>query len=73
MALPRGAMGLSAVCDCGISLSYSVSIFYYFDIYFLWPTSPIMLHVHTETQCHLPFGSREDYLMNMGMVAILVK
>ena len=25
-ALPRGAMVLSAVCDCGISLSYSLSI-----------------------------------------------
>ena len=24
MALPRGALGLSAVCDCGISLSYSL-------------------------------------------------
>ena len=27
MALPRGAMGLSAVCDCGISRSYSRTIF----------------------------------------------
>ena len=27
MALPRGAMGLSAVCDCGISRSYSLTIF----------------------------------------------
>ena len=27
MALPRGAMGLSAVCDCGIFRSYSLSIF----------------------------------------------
>ena len=27
MALPRGALGLSAVCDCGISLSYSLTIF----------------------------------------------
>ena len=27
MALPRGAMGLSAVCDCGISCSYSLTIF----------------------------------------------
>ena len=26
MALPRGAMGWSAVCDCGISLSYSLTI-----------------------------------------------
>ena len=26
MALPRGAMGLSAVCDCGISWSYSLTI-----------------------------------------------
>ena len=25
-ALPRGAAGLSAVCDCGISLSYSLTI-----------------------------------------------
>ena len=27
VALPRGAMGLSAVCVCGISLSYSLPIF----------------------------------------------
>ena len=27
VALPRGAMGLSAVCDCGISLSYSLTLF----------------------------------------------
>ena len=27
MALPRGIMGLSAVCDCGITLSYSLTIF----------------------------------------------
>ena len=26
-ALPYGAMGLSVVCDCGISLSYSLTIF----------------------------------------------
>ena len=25
MALPRGAMSLSAVCDCGISCSYSLT------------------------------------------------
>ena len=28
MALPRGAMGLSAVCDCGISRSYLLTIFH---------------------------------------------
>ena len=27
MALPHDAMGLSAVCDCGISLPYSLTIF----------------------------------------------
>ena len=27
VALPRGAMGVSAVCDCGISRSYSFTIF----------------------------------------------
>ena len=27
VALPRGAMGLSAVCDCGISWSYPLTIF----------------------------------------------
>ena len=27
VALPRGATGLSAVCDCGISRSYSLTIF----------------------------------------------
>ena len=33
MALPRGAMGLSAVCDCGISGSYSLTIIDYFDVF----------------------------------------
>ena len=28
VALPRGVTGLSAVCDCGISRSYSLSIFH---------------------------------------------
>ena len=28
VALPRGVMGLSAVCDCGISWSYSLFIYY---------------------------------------------
>ena len=27
VALPRGTMGLSAVCDCGIFSSYSLTIF----------------------------------------------
>ena len=31
VALPCGAMGLSSVCDCGISWSYSLTIFYYSD------------------------------------------
>ena len=26
LALPRGVIGLSSVCDCGISLSYSLTI-----------------------------------------------
>ena len=29
VALPRGAMGLFAVCDCGISLSYSLFLLFY--------------------------------------------
>ena len=29
-ALPRGSTGLSAVCDCGIALSYSLTIFVIF-------------------------------------------
>ena len=28
VALPRGAMGLSAIYDCGISLSYSLTFLY---------------------------------------------
>ena len=27
MALPRGAVGLSAVCDCGIDCSYSFTTY----------------------------------------------
>ena len=32
MALPRGAMGLSAVSDCDISGSYSPTTFVYLDV-----------------------------------------
>ena len=28
VALPNGVVGWPAVCDCGISLSYSLSIFF---------------------------------------------
>ena len=31
VALPRGAVGLSVVCDCGISWSYSLTIFQAFQ------------------------------------------
>ena len=49
MALPRGAMGLSAVCDCVISLSYSLTIF-------------CRAHIpNAEYQDLWPFGSREEY------------
>ena len=34
-ALPRGATGLSAVCDCGISWSYSLTIYYRWNFNFL--------------------------------------
>ena len=27
VALPRGAMGVTVVCECGISWSYSLTIF----------------------------------------------
>ena len=33
VAFPRGAMGLSAVCDCGISCSYSLFLMWYFIRY----------------------------------------
>ena len=33
VALPPGAMGLSAVCDCGISGSYSLTIFNKFPLF----------------------------------------
>ena len=32
VALPRGAMGLSAVSECGISLSCSITIFVAFYV-----------------------------------------
>ena len=31
VALPRGTVGWSAVCDCGISLSYSLAYFLIFS------------------------------------------
>ena len=33
MALPRGAIGLSAVCDCVIPCSYSLTIYLYCCVY----------------------------------------
>ena len=32
VALPRGAMGLSVVCDCGISCSYSLTILIVYEL-----------------------------------------
>ena len=34
VAFPRFAMGLSAVCDCGISRSYSLTDFNVFVLFF---------------------------------------
>ena len=33
MALPHGATGLSAVCDCGISLSYSLFLNCFYKLF----------------------------------------
>ena len=33
VALPHGAMGWSAVCDCGIDLSYSLIFFFFSSDY----------------------------------------
>ena len=35
VALPRGAIGLSAVCDCDISLSYSLFLTDHFAVAFV--------------------------------------
>ena len=46
-ALPRGATGLSAVCDCGISWSYSLTIFSQIaDPIIFWQES--MQYVHNK-------------------------
>ena len=46
MALPRGAMGLSAVCNCGISLSYSLFLIIEFFIAIFWdPGLQIRVHI----------------------------
>ena len=47
IALPRGAKGLSAVCDCGISWSYSFTIFAneaYGFVIFQWGSGPPVPH-----------------------------
>ena len=36
VALPCGAMGLYEVCDCGISLSYSLTIFTTLSIFIFY-------------------------------------
>ena len=36
MALPRGAVGLYAVSDCGISCSYSLTIFAVYFVHLLF-------------------------------------
>ena len=61
MALPRGAMALSAVCGCGISLSYSLTIFAFQGLVVKGIVKEylfVMLmpsHSHRETFCHIEF------------------
>ena len=46
VAFPRGAMGLSAVCDCSISWSYSLTIFRVSQLVFgtlCWPLTQKLL------------------------------
>ena len=41
---PRGATGLSAVCDCGISWPYSLTTFGT-GVLFFWPPLCLMMHL----------------------------
>ena len=50
MALPRDAMGLSEVCDCGISLSCSLSVFV--PVSFLHPNNVLAISV-SNINCYM--------------------
>ena len=46
VALPRGAVGCSTVCDCGVSASYSLAFLH-------WHCDEMTLyHLQTNTQSH---------------------
>ena len=64
VVLPCGAMGLSAVCDCGISWSYSLTIFAKNDCFYtghngLWTGELISWYYRV---CHLWRLKRETVL-----------
>ena len=56
-ALPRGATGLSAVCDCGISWSYSLTIFE--------DKNQLLRYNNTIGQSH-PFRRPRSYVFLIG-------
>ena len=56
MALPRGAMGLSAVCDCGISWSYSQ--------FFMSTWCPLAVEEAISCIVGSSWGSHERFFMN---------
>ena len=65
-ALPHGATGLSAVCDCGISWSYSFTIFY--DQY---AERQIMIMV-ISLLCHLMYGLSSCVLNNPSRLLVQI-
>ena len=81
MALPHDAEGLSAVCDCGISWSYSLTIFdlaiksRFCKQYFLgspfeqaWQGLHSHLYISRHSQGHWHFCSREDIFSRIYII-----
>ena len=64
VALPRGAVGLSVVCDFGISLSYLEPYWhgYTYEIWALW-REYLCDCKNTHTHCYCKFGNFREYFI----------
>ena len=70
VALSHDATGLSAVCDCGISSSYSLTIFILNSITLFYNTSTSPLFYHTRTSSLL--GTRHFYGKFMATQSVVL-
>ena len=78
MALLRCAMGLSAVCECGISCSYSLTIFYWqFKVENHTSDQPLLMIVFQRNQSNTARNGTADmyasgHPQHLGVIVLTV-